>query len=148
MPNDHDVHDEYVTERDLQDVESSGMQHDSSLLNLRSPSSPMTTESEKPFSACTSTSDSKPGSSVKASNASAITVPGALENEPLTTHTCPICSKVMTTDNQGLNAHIDFCLSKGAIREAQAAASGSNSRKLKPSTNTLHTWTKRAKGRK
>lgn len=42
--------------------------------------------------------------------------------------TCPICSKTMQTDNRGLNAHIDFCLSKGAIREAQAMASGSVSK--------------------
>lgn len=38
--------------------------------------------------------------------------------------TCPICSKTMQTDNRGLNEHIDFCLSKGAIREAQAMGSG------------------------
>lgn len=38
-------------------------------------------------------------------------------------HTCPVCSKQLKTDNQGLNAHIDFCLSKGAILEAQAEAS-------------------------
>lgn len=34
-------------------------------------------------------------------------------------HTCPICAKILTVDNQGLNSHIDFCLSKGAIMEAQ-----------------------------
>ncbi len=39
--------------------------------------------------------------------------------------TCPICSKAMQIDNRGMNAHIDFCLSKGAIREAQAMASTS-----------------------
>jgi len=38
-------------------------------------------------------------------------------------HTCPICRKQLKTDNQGLNAHIDFCLSKGAILEAQAEGS-------------------------
>ena len=38
-------------------------------------------------------------------------------------HTCPICGKQLKTDNQGLNAHVDFCLSKGAILEAQAEAS-------------------------
>lgn len=37
--------------------------------------------------------------------------------------TCPICGKSMRTDNQGLNAHIDFCLSKEAIRDAQSSAS-------------------------
>ncbi|KAH6913891.1 DNA polymerase kappa [Coprinopsis sp. MPI-PUGE-AT-0042] len=34
---------------------------------------------------------------------------------------CPICSKKIQTTNQGLNEHIDFCLSRGAIREAQAS---------------------------
>ncbi|KAF8904417.1 hypothetical protein CPB84DRAFT_1960811 [Gymnopilus junonius] len=41
----------------------------------------------------------------------------------LETQECPICGKTMQTDNQGLNAHIDFCLSRGAIREAQVEAS-------------------------
>lgn len=35
---------------------------------------------------------------------------------------CPVCSKTLETDNQGLNAHIDFCLSRGAIKEAHAEA--------------------------
>ncbi|KAH9839306.1 DNA/RNA polymerase [Rhodofomes roseus] len=39
------------------------------------------------------------------------------------TQTCPICAKTMVTDNHGLNAHVDFCLSKEAIQEAQAASS-------------------------
>ena len=34
--------------------------------------------------------------------------------------TCPICSKPFDTDNVGLNEHIDFCLSKGAILAATA----------------------------
>ncbi|KAJ7593924.1 IMS-domain-containing protein [Mycena floridula] len=40
-----------------------------------------------------------------------------------TTQQCPICSKTMETTNDELNAHIDFCLSRGAIWEAQAEAS-------------------------
>ncbi|TFK26499.1 DNA/RNA polymerase [Coprinopsis marcescibilis] len=32
---------------------------------------------------------------------------------------CPICGKKLETDNQGLNTHIDFCLSRGAIWDAQ-----------------------------
>ncbi|KAF7968926.1 hypothetical protein HWV62_28868 [Athelia sp. TMB] len=36
---------------------------------------------------------------------------------------CPICNKMLETDNEGLNAHIDFCLSKGAIMAAQVKAS-------------------------
>lgn len=35
---------------------------------------------------------------------------------------CPICTKALETDNQGLNAHIDFCLSRGAIMAAQTKA--------------------------
>lgn len=31
---------------------------------------------------------------------------------------CPICGRLLMVDNQGLNAHIDFCLSRNAIREA------------------------------
>lgn len=47
-------------------------------------------------------------------------------------HTCPICSKQLKTDNQGLNAHIDFCLSKGAILDAQAEASSPKKSGQKP----------------
>ncbi|KAI0821695.1 hypothetical protein BC628DRAFT_1329079 [Trametes gibbosa] len=35
---------------------------------------------------------------------------------------CPICSRMLDTDNQGLNEHVDFCLSKQAIKEAQTAS--------------------------
>lgn len=48
------------------------------------------------------------------------------------THSCPICGKELQTDNQGLNEHIDFCLSRGAIREAQAQASTSPGTRRKP----------------
>ncbi|PFH53760.1 hypothetical protein AMATHDRAFT_991 [Amanita thiersii Skay4041] len=41
----------------------------------------------------------------------------ASREEPLE---CPICGRTLMTDNQGLNAHVDFCLSRTAIREAQA----------------------------
>jgi DNA polymerase kappa len=40
----------------------------------------------------------------------------------LRVHTCPVCGKTLEADNQGLNAHVDFCLSRGAIRDAQANA--------------------------
>lgn len=42
------------------------------------------------------------------------------------THDCPICGKTITADNQGFNAHVDFCLSRGAILEAQSQPSGEN----------------------
>ncbi|OJT06968.1 DNA polymerase kappa [Trametes pubescens] len=41
---------------------------------------------------------------------------------------CPICGRMLETDNQGLNEHVDFCLSKQAIKEAQTAS-------LKPSSS-------------
>lgn len=31
-------------------------------------------------------------------------------------HVCPICSKEFHVDNAGLNAHVDYCLSKDTIR--------------------------------
>jgi DNA polymerase kappa len=54
-------------------------------------------------------------------------------------HICPICSKTIQTDNAGLNAHIDWCLSRSAILEASAAASSSSgSKKMKNnSTNKV-----------
>jgi DNA polymerase kappa len=35
---------------------------------------------------------------------------------------CPVCGKMLETDNQGLNSHIDFCLSRGTIMAAQTKA--------------------------
>ncbi|KAJ8514399.1 hypothetical protein ONZ45_g8064 [Pleurotus djamor] len=32
---------------------------------------------------------------------------------------CPICNEAIATDNEGLNAHIDYCLSRDAIQDAQ-----------------------------
>ena len=51
-------------------------------------------------------------------------------------HTCPICGKQLKTDNQGLNAHIDFCLSKGAILEAQTEASSPKKPRQKPESTS------------
>ncbi|KIK09972.1 hypothetical protein K443DRAFT_306573 [Laccaria amethystina LaAM-08-1] len=43
-------------------------------------------------------------------------------DESKETHECPVCEKTLETDNKGLNSHIDFCLSRGAIWKAQAEA--------------------------
>lgn len=32
---------------------------------------------------------------------------------------CPICSRTLMTDNEGLNSHVDFCLSRTAIQDAR-----------------------------
>ncbi|OCH87051.1 DNA/RNA polymerase [Obba rivulosa] len=47
----------------------------------------------------------------------------AQSDDVVGTQTCPICGKELETDNRGFNAHIDFCLSRGAILEAQTSAS-------------------------
>lgn len=54
-------------------------------------------------------------------------------------HECPICGKTLQTDNQGLNAHIDFCLSRGAIMEAQVAASKPAAKPHSKSKGSSHT---------
>lgn len=42
---------------------------------------------------------------------------------PRESFVCPICSRELETDNSGMNAHVDFCLSRDAIREATSASS-------------------------
>ncbi|KAI0355704.1 DNA/RNA polymerase [Trametes cingulata] len=49
--------------------------------------------------------------------------------EPPSLLECPVCGRMLETDNQGLNQHIDFCLSKQAIKEAQSAS-------LKPASSS------------
>ncbi|KAF9227351.1 DNA/RNA polymerase [Gyrodon lividus] len=51
---------------------------------------------------------------------------------PSEQHACPVCGKQLVTDNQGFNAHVDFCLSKGAILEAQAEATSPKEPTKKP----------------
>ena len=48
--------------------------------------------------------------------------PTSVRNEDRTEQHCPVCSRTWVTDNQGLNEHIDFCLSRDAIREARTSA--------------------------
>ncbi|KAF7361929.1 IMS-domain-containing protein [Mycena venus] len=57
------------------------------------------------------------------------------------THTCPVCQKQVPTENDAFNAHLDACLSRGAIREAQAEASPSPKQ---AQGNILERWTKLA----
>ncbi|KAF8070684.1 IMS-domain-containing protein [Lyophyllum atratum] len=51
------------------------------------------------------------------------TNPGESSKTSIETHDCPLCGKALRTDNQGFNSHIDFCLSRSAIRQAHAEAS-------------------------
>ncbi|KAF9241588.1 IMS-domain-containing protein [Melanogaster broomeanus] len=87
-----------------------------------------------------SRSVSNPGSNLSGKAPQSLAVAGELEE-----HICPICSKQLATDNQGLNTHIDFCLSKGAILEAQVEASSPKKPTQKPTR--LGTTSKEQKGR-
>jgi len=57
------------------------------------------------------------------------------------THTCPVCEKKVSTENDSFNAHLDSCLSREAIRQAQAQASASPKQ-----GNIWERWTKMAPG--
>ena len=48
--------------------------------------------------------------------------PSLVRSEDKMEQHCPVCSRTLVTDNQGLNEHIDFCLSRDAIREARSSA--------------------------
>lgn len=54
-----------------------------------------------------------------------------------TIQVCPICSRAFEVDNTGLNAHIDYCLSRGAILEATSATSSSSKKSLRNSERKL-----------
>ncbi|KLO19428.1 DNA/RNA polymerase [Schizopora paradoxa] len=58
--------------------------------------------------------------------------------------TCPICQKFLEgMDNTAINAHLDFCLSKGVIMEATSATAGSNigpAKSKKPASRSLKSW--------
>ena len=83
----------------------------------------------------TATRVAKPVSTSNASSSPSLRVQSSkphISKEPLQ---CPVCDQTILTDNEGLNAHIDFCLSRNAIREAQAESIASSSTKrLKPAS--------------
>ncbi|KAJ3778694.1 DNA/RNA polymerase [Lentinula raphanica] len=80
---------------------------------------------DKPLSsmaASTSTVDEKSTSaSFKPPSAKAAGKKRSLDSQT----SCPLCGKDLeTNDNQKINAHIDFCLSREAIQEAEGRSSG------------------------
>jgi DNA polymerase kappa len=54
---------------------------------------------------------------------------------------CPLCARSFT-DNDELNAHIDWCLSREAIRSAQGDGDRSKQRKPKGGIGDLKEWWK------
>ncbi|KAJ7346571.1 hypothetical protein DFH08DRAFT_868602 [Mycena albidolilacea] len=93
------------------------------------PPEPEISENTKPTSKPTSFRKEKPESKSRQS---------PLERE---THACPVCLKQVPTENDAFNAHLDSCLSRGAIRQAQAEASPSSKQ---AQGNLLERWTKMA----
>lgn len=64
------------------------------------------------------------------------------KDSSLSTQVCPICGTALSTNNDGLNAHVDFCLSKSAIREATRGSSHSPEKRAgagKPSAQSRTT---------
>ncbi|KAF8210190.1 hypothetical protein K438DRAFT_142942 [Mycena galopus ATCC 62051] len=61
------------------------------------------------------------------------------------THTCPVCQKQVPTENDAFNAHLDSCLSRGAIRQAQAEVCPSPKQ---AQGNIMERWTKIASNSK
>ncbi|KAG1746123.1 IMS-domain-containing protein [Suillus lakei] len=57
---------------------------------------------------------------------------------------CPICGKMLETDNKGLNAHIDFCLSRNVIMEAQTETQSI----VKKTKDLVLSWPSAAKGKR
>ncbi|TFK68694.1 DNA/RNA polymerase [Pluteus cervinus] len=49
--------------------------------------------------------------------------PSTAETDQAESLSCPICFRTLQTDNSGLNAHIDFCLSRQEILKVQIEAS-------------------------
>ncbi|KAJ7132790.1 IMS-domain-containing protein [Mycena crocata] len=62
---------------------------------------------------------------------------------------CPVCGQTAATENDAFNTHLDSCLSREAIREAQAEATlpARQDRASKPE-NIWERWTKMAPGSK
>jgi DNA polymerase kappa len=63
---------------------------------------------------------------------SSMSTSASAQNSASDSLTCPVCEKVFQTDNDGLNSHIDFCLSRGVIRQAHAEASSPVKKNNKP----------------
>ncbi|KAG2079291.1 IMS-domain-containing protein [Suillus decipiens] len=93
---------------------------------VSAPGPSRTRSSDSPFSATTS----KPMS--------------ARQGDRVRHQDCPICGKLLETDNKELNAHIDFCLSRNVIMEAQTEA---ESITKKPKDFVL-SWPSGAKGKR
>ncbi|KAJ7703238.1 hypothetical protein B0H17DRAFT_96698 [Mycena rosella] len=62
-------------------------------------------------------------------------------------HICPVCEKKVAIENDAFNTHLDSCLSREAIREAQAESSASAESRTSPKQGDIwERWTKMTPG--
>ncbi|KAJ6475326.1 DNA/RNA polymerase [Mycena vitilis] len=59
-------------------------------------------------------------------------------------HTCPVCEKKVPTENDAFNAHLDLCLSRDAIRQAQAEVGASPKPEVQEQGGIWERWRKKA----
>ncbi|KAL6310385.1 DNA/RNA polymerase [Sparassis latifolia] len=110
--------------------------HDINKQRVRPPhSAPASTsatrwKAAKPVSTASATPRDRhhnPAKAARSSSSRPSNRPASIPNNGVHAQMCPVCNKTIETDNQGFNAHIDFCLSKDVIMEAQASTSARTS---------------------
>jgi DNA polymerase kappa len=136
MPGYHEDHEDDVSVRDEED-----------------PSSGPSSNTDRPPNSAPAGSQITPQESSntgKPKSTAAISLEKAQNPGELTIYDCPICERSLQTDNDGFNAHIDFCLSRGAIREAQSEASRTPAKSIRPASTSdgHHKSRGSAKGKK
>ncbi|KAF7298225.1 IMS-domain-containing protein [Mycena chlorophos] len=66
--------------------------------------------------------------------------PASSTSGSASTHPCPVCEKQVPIKNDAFNAHLDSCLSRDAIRQAQSATSTAPASPQQGSGNLLERW--------
>ncbi|KAG9030489.1 hypothetical protein FRB95_003884 [Tulasnella sp. JGI-2019a] len=93
----------------------------------------------------------KPASSNSASRASMKRSPEPSEDPTdavqSTSLDCPICGKTLKTDNAGLNEHVDFCLSRGMIKQASAEGGSTVEKVVRRGADSTSTSKGKGKGK-
>jgi DNA polymerase kappa len=82
------------------------------------------------FQPLTNMQDATEGRPVSAADVSKFDASKAVRASEQNAQICPVCSKSLVLDNQEFNTHVDFCLSREAIKEAQLEAVGSSVREM------------------
>lgn len=112
-----DYHDDEIEDEDIDDDEEEGPSRITLGPSMIPNSKPRSRLSAKPVSRATASPAPKKKIRSNTPRQSSVV---ADDKPAKQVQVCPICQKELETDNSGLNAHIDFCLSKGAIMQATA----------------------------